>query len=351
MKKKALFFLPSSVGGAERMTITYAKMLPLDEFDVKFVIVHRTLGSIVDFIPKDYKIIHIPVHNIYCLGTFRIFNVIRKEKPHIVFSSLLYLNARLIVAAKLYGCKVIVRNNIDLSKTKSRIVPFLIKHTYGWADTVIAQQEEMRKEILEFTDLSEQKVVTINNPIDVEFIQKKKLEQSPFKNSSCQVNFVCVGRFCSSKGQDLIIRAFELVKKTCQNAHLYLVGKFDMNLSYDKNVHDFIEKHHLKDCIHCVGFQKNPYVWVTNCDCYVMPSRSEGLPNALIDAMYLGKPVVATKCIPVIERIVQHGYNGILVDTENIEQLAKGMIEALSLKDFKMTYQPATRQDIVPLFG
>ena len=67
--------------------------------------------------------------------------------------------------------------------------------------------------------------------------------------------------------------------------------------------------------------------------------------------MYLGKPVVATKCIPVIERIVQHGYNGILVDTENIEQLAEGMIEALSLKDFKMTYQPATKQDIVPLFG
>ena len=65
-KRKILFFLPSSVGGAERMTITIAKMLPRNLFNVKFVIVHKSMGDIINFIPKEYGIIHIPIHNIYC---------------------------------------------------------------------------------------------------------------------------------------------------------------------------------------------------------------------------------------------------------------------------------------------
>ena len=71
------------------MTVTIAKMLPKERFEVKFVIVHRSLGTIVKFIPEGYEIIHIPVHNIYCAATLRIMRVIRREKPDVVFGSLL----------------------------------------------------------------------------------------------------------------------------------------------------------------------------------------------------------------------------------------------------------------------
>ena len=81
-----------------------------------------------------------------------------------------------------------------------------------------------------------------------------------------------------------------------------------------------------------------------------MPSRKEGLPNSLIDAMYLGKPVVATTCIPVISRIVRDGYNGILVAPEDVEAMAAAMQKAIYLKDFKMTYTPASKEDFISLF-
>ena len=81
-----------------------------------------------------------------------------------------------------------------------------------------------------------------------------------------------------------------------------------------------------------------------------MPSRFEGLPNSLIDAMYLGKPVVATRCIPVIDRIVKNDYNGIVVESENIDALAEGMKKATLLKDFEMTYHSATNEDFISLF-
>jgi hypothetical protein len=57
----------------------------------------------------------------------------------------------LILVAKLCGVKVIVRNNIDLSRTTHKINIPLVRLTYKWADKVIAQQEEMHDEIISYT--------------------------------------------------------------------------------------------------------------------------------------------------------------------------------------------------------
>lgn len=350
-RRKILFFLPSTTGGAERMTITIAKMLPLDKFDVKFVIVHPTLGTIVEFIPKEYEIIHIPIHNIWCATTMRMMRVIMKEKPDVVFSSLLYLNARLIIAAKLCRVKVIVRNNIDISRTVSKQSKILVNATYRWADKVIAQQEEMRDEIIRMINLSTDKVITLHNPIDIESIKTKVNAPSPYSDTENQLRYVWVGRFSEEKGQDLIVRAFAGVHKNNCNTHLYLVGKYDWNVAFDKKVKKYVEENGLSDFVHFVGFDNNPYRWIKNANVYVMPSRLEGLPNSLIEAMYLGRPVVATRCIPVIDRIVRDGYNGYIVPSENVEAIATAMLKAPLLKNFVMTYRSATQEDFVDLFN
>lgn len=350
MKRKVLFFLPSSTGGAERMTITLAKMLPPDEFEVKFVIVHRSLGTIVNFIPPEYEVIHIPVHNIWCAATLRMINVIRREKPDMVFCSLLYLNYRLIVAARICGAKVIVRNNINFNEYVSNYKRTMVFLTYRWADKVIAQQEEMHDEIIEFTGLSTQKVITLHNPIDTDSIDVKAKEPSPYIHAEKQLKYVWVARFSREKGHDLLIKALHLVRKKNSNAHLYLVGKFEQAGAFFQELTRLIDSLDLKDYVHLVGFDSNPYRWVKNGDVYVMPSRLEGLPNSLIDAMYLGKPVVATRCIPVIDRIVEDGYNGYVVPSEDVEAMAEAMLKAPELKGFEMTYKPASKEEIIALF-
>jgi len=350
-KKKVLFFLPPTVGGAERMTVLIAKMLPRDEFEVKFVVVGRGLGDIVRFIPSKYPIRHILLKSIWCGGTVKMWNVVRKERPDIVFSSLLYLNVRLIIVAKLCGIKVILRNNIDLSRTTHKINIPLVRLTYKWADRVIAQQEEMHDEVISYTGLPAEKVITMHNPIDVDYIKECLKVENPFsQEAQSQYKYIWVARFSREKGQDLIVRAFEMVHRDKPNAHLYLLGKNDEENAFFKSIKDFVESHNIKEYVHFVGFDSNPYRWIKYADCYVMPSRLEGLPNSLIDAMYMGKPVVATKCIPVIDRIVKDGYNGIVVESENIKALAEGMKNAPSLKDFEMTYHPATCEDFISLF-
>ena len=350
-RKKVLFFLPPTVGGAERMTVLIAKTLPQDEFEVKFVVVGKILGDIVKFIPEKYPVRLLHINKIWYGGTIRLLKVVQEEKPDIVFSSLLYLNVRLILVSKLWGAKVIVRNNIDLSRTEHKINIPLVRLTYKWADKVIAQQEEMRDEIISYTGLPVEKVITLHNPIDIEYIEECTKADNPFtKEAQDQYKYIWAARFSPQKGQDLLVQAFEMVHHERPYSHLYLLGEYDEEGAFFKSIISFIQSHDIQDYVHFVGFDRNPYRWIKYADCFVMPSRFEGLPNALIDAMYIGKPVVATRCIPVIDRIVKDGYNGIVVESENIKALAEGMKKVPLLKDFVMTYQPASSEDFVFLF-
>lgn len=349
--KKIIFFLPPTVGGAERMTVTIGKMLPRDEFDVKFVIVGKTLGDIVKFIPREYPVSLIRIKRIWQGGIFRIWNTVRKERPAIVFSSMLYLNARLILISKCCGNKVIVRNNIDLSRAILKRNVLLVRLTYKWADKVIAQQEEMRNEIIAYTGLAAEKVITLQNPMDTQYIEECLKAANPYTTEEQkQYNYIWAARFATQKGQDLLVRAFDIVHREKPEAHLYLIGKYDEEDPYFASIKRFVTEHNLQEAVHFIGFDRNPYRWIKHADCLVMPSRFEGLPNTLVDAMYLGKPVVATRCIPVIDRIVKDGENGILVETENTEALAEGMKKAPELKDCRMTYHPASKEDFISLF-
>ena len=323
-------------------------MLPLDRFEVKFVIVHRNLGTIVDFIPEEYEIIHIPIHNIWCLATLRIYKIIKKEKPQVVFCSLMYINYRLAVVAKITGVKCIVRNNIGLSCVKP-LDFLLIKQLYPFVDVVIAQQDEMRNEILEKIIISPSKVVVLQNPVDTKLIDVKAGFQSPYREGKF-IKYVCVARFSTEKGQDLLVKAFAKVKKRRSDAELFFVGNYCMDREYDAMVMKLVCMYNLQGSVHFVGFDSNPYKWMKNATVYVMPSRLEGLPNSLIDAMYLGLPAVATRCVPVIDRIVEDGYNGYVVPADDEYALADAMIKVLNLKDFMMTYKPATKEDFVKLF-
>ena len=351
-KKKVLFFMPSTVGGAERMTVLIAKMLPQEEFEVKFVVVGKTLGDIVKYIPEGYPVRLLRIKKIWYGGIIRLWRVVREEKPDIVFSSLLYLNARLILVSKACQNKVIVRNNIDLSRTLSKINKLLVRLTYKWADRVIAQQKEMHDEIISYTGLQEGKVTTLHNPIDYEYIHECIKATNPFpKEAQNQFKYIWTARFSSQKGQDLLVQAFNILHQEKPDAHLYLLGKYDNNSPYYKSIIEYIQNHDIQGFVHFLGFDSNPYRWIKYADCFVMPSRFEGLPNALIDAMYLGKPVVATRCIPVIDRIVKDGYNGVIVESENVEAIAEGMKKALLLNNFEMTYNPARKEDVLYIFN
>ena len=348
-KKKVLFFLPPGIGGAERVSITISTFLDDNEYEVIYVAIGKGKGDLHKYLPDNRRLIYIKIFNIWDFTTTKVYRVIKKEKPTYTFSSNRYLNVRILFASHLIGgIKSIVRNDNGLYTLRWDTM-FLMKITYPWAFRIIAQQEEMRRELIDVMHFSSEKIITLHNPLNTELIDEKQNVPSPYHNNSNNIKYLWVGRFARTKGQDVLVEAFNIVHKRNPNTELFFVGRA-AHKDYYNEVQKLVEVEGLQNCVHFIGHDENPYKWMKYCDCFVMPSRYEGLPNSLIEAMYIGKPVVATRCIPVVDRIVKEGYNGFIIDPEDVAAMAQKMEEALSLKGFEMTYMPTPPNEFRKLF-
>ncbi len=102
---------------------------------------------------------------------------------------------------------------------------------------------------------------------------------------------VSVGRQDYIKGFWHLIKAFSLVAKEKDNVRLMILGTGDWT-QYQKLVEDL----GIKDKVAFMGIKKNPFPYVAASDLYVLSSNHEGFPNALLEAMALGKPCIAADC-------------------------------------------------------
>ena len=346
-KKKILIFTPGGVGGAERMSVLIGKLLPKDRFEVKYVVVGR-LRNIYNILPEGYEVDCIPVRNIYEFSTLRIWWKIMKEKPDVVFASQVAYNPQVIIAARMAGRKVVIRSSGMLGNYSKKHLR-RVKIPYPWANMLLAQQEDMREEMIRLLNVPPEKVVTIHNPLDTADIDKLGTAPSPYPDTE-DVNYVQTANVIHRKAQDVAIKAMAVVKQGIPNAHLYFVGNYDERSDYYQSLCKLIAELNLQDCVHFVGYDKNPFRWVKNARCFVFPSRAEGLPNALIEASYLGVPCAASRCLNIVEDIIKDGKNGYVVNVDDVEGLAQAMKEAIELKGCTMCYNPGTPEDFASLF-
>ena len=348
MKQIACFFIPPSCGGAERVTLTVAKLLPPLKFDVKVVIVGSQKGDIVQFIPSRFEILHIKIHNIWDFTVCRMLRLMKKVKPNVVFSSISYLNTRVILSAKLIGnINIIVRNDNSIAKLRKDELS-LVRKLYPKADSVICQTDEMKKEMLAMTTVPESNLHVLTNPVDVDTITLKLKENNTSPYDFNYINYVFVGRVHYNKGLDILFTTFKILLEQQPNSRLYIVGKFKQDDPYYQQLIVEASGYGIEKNIKWVGFTDNPYRYIKYASCLVLPSRLEGLPNVVLDAMYLQTPVVVTRCVPVIDRIVNSD-QGIIVDVEDIDGLVSAMHKAVKMTISKPYLLDSTKE-ILKLF-
>lgn len=351
MKIKTFFFLQSGCGGAERMTIYIASCLDASQYDICFYIVGKNKGKIEQFIPSRMKRELVQVESYRDYLTFKLVKIINNEKPDIVFSSVFPINYRLCLAASMFPkTRVILRNdNYLFTQTftqKARI--FL---AYRFADHLIAQTDEMADELINQLFLKANIVTVCSNPINKVAVDDKVADAVSLFDETL-TNYVYVGRIAAVKGVDTLIKAFKLVAANDENARLFLIGDISgIYEDYHRYLLNIVKEENLNGYVTFVGFSNNPYVYMRYASCFVLASRNEGLPNVLIEALYLGTPVAATTCIPVIERIVQNGINGYLVNVDDSNALALAMENACKLGRVKSTYKSAMPADFQAIFN
>lgn len=347
MKKKVIFFTPSRCGGAERVLVTISKFLPDSEYEVSYHLFGDT-NQMTNFIPSGRNAVwHIKKNHVDdFLPIAR--KLIKKEKPDIVFASQMPLNWRLALAALGQKVKLILRSN-NYIESQSFLQKLRLCVAYNFADIVITQTDEMRQGIIKKLFVPAKKVITLANPIDKEYIDRCVCDTStPFPSDA--INYVAVGRFAPAKGFDVLVEAFAKVKRKQSNARLSIVGRYDDAPEYFNEVCHMVDSFEITDSVVFEGFKKNPYSYMKYADCFVLSSRTEGLPNVMLEALYLHTPVAATNCIPVIERIVKNGVNGYMAEMGNPTSLADAMIKASGLGRVASGYEGTKENDIVSLF-
>lgn len=337
MKKKILFFIPQLVGGgAERVTMNIIKLLDKNIFEVHLVV--TTLeGSRYKDIPNGVVLHDLKISKTI-LSIFQLRKIIQKLNPDLLFSSL--LRGHIAIRLALFGMfdkpftilrspnspKLLLKYN-QLGK----IQKILLENAYKNAELIIAQTPEMRDEIIKYHEINTEKVKVFLNPIDVETIDDKiKDVENPFDLNT--INIVAAGRITYQKGFDVLIKSFKKVIEKDNTYRLYIIGEEDIigkqgvEEEIDK-LKKIIYELKLEKHVQFLGYQENPYKYFYFSDLYVLSSRWEGLPNTVLENLYLHKPVIATKCIPFMDELVQEGQNGYLVDVEDEDSLSNAILK------------------------
>jgi glycosyltransferase involved in cell wall biosynthesis len=137
----------------------------------------------------------------------------------------------------------------------------------------------------------------------------------------------CLANVLEIKGQDILISAFAEVAKSCPAAHLLLVGR-DTS-SFGVQMHALASQLGIGARTHFVGFQADVRGYIAAMNLVVLSSRSEGLPVALLEAMALGLPVLAS-AVGGIPELIVHGVTGGLVEPEDPSALREAMLDYLA---------------------
>jgi glycosyltransferase EpsD len=139
--------------------------------------------------------------------------------------------------------------------------------------------------------------------------------------------------FSQRKNQILLIHVINALKNKIPAIRLLLAGTGDL-LEPCRNL---TERLHIREHVQLLGYQKNIHELLSISDAAVSSSRQEGLPVNIMEAMATGLPVIATRCRGNRD-LVSHGYNGILVDIDDIEQMAEAIQHLFTNKTMRATY-------------
>ncbi len=274
----------------------------------------------------------VPIRDLRCTTGFdlrallRLVDMIRDIDAEVIHCHGYKSDIYGVLAAHIVGCKVIATchnwSNRSSSLRRSMAVDLRFLRHF---DSVVAVSENVAS-ILRNAGLPISKLRRINNGID---IRSYDFNTSPLHNESSPVLGV-VSRLAEEKGIDVLIRALPRILEIHPTLMCRVVGDgperdklLDLAASLDITQHLRLE-----------GFCSNTRKFLKTCTVIALPSRTEGMPLALLEAMASGRPVVAS-CVGSIPDLLLDGAAGILVPPDNPEALADGILHVLSESDLR----------------
>lgn len=346
--KSILFIIPTlSGGGAEKVLVNLA-----NELSGKYLV---TILALFDTGINKYSLFQRVKYryifkwnfrgNIYL---FKIFSpaflskvFIRGDYDYIV-AFLEYTVTRIVSGYRGKAKKIAwIHSTVNPQTLKTFLSPYRSKkecaECYNKFDKIVCVSEDVAKSFKsEFTEVKTPCFIKYN------ILNSKKITQlssepitGDIQISPQRINICSVGRLIPIKG---FIRLLQIYKQLIDegiapNTHLYILG-----IGPDKaSLENYISTNNINSYVTLLGYQANPYKYVSKMDLFVCSSYSEGLSTAVTEAILLGIPVLTTQCSGMNE-LLDNGNCGCIV--ENSESgLYSGLKELIVNKDLRLYYK------------
>lgn len=279
-------------GGAEQVAALLARGLSAEKYELHLALI--TGSESPGQLP--------PSVTVHALGASRVryaalplLRLVRGLQPELILSCMAHLNFLVLLMRPLFPrrTRVLVRQNATVSSALAadplpRFRRILYRLLYRLADRIICQSRAMADDLAAELDLAPQQLAVLPNPVDFSAI--RDAAGGPSLWAGPGPHLLAVGRLAHEKGFDLLLDAFAEVRARFPQADLVIAGEGAERANLEAQAHRL----GLAEAVHLAGHVDAPYRFYPGATLFVLSSRQEGMPNALLEAAAAGLPLVAT---------------------------------------------------------
>jgi glycosyltransferase involved in cell wall biosynthesis len=248
---------------------------------------------------------------------------VRSFRPDVVVSFIDQTNVRLLAALIASGIPVVVSERIDPRRYRVGMPwEWARRLLYPLADGLVVQTPSVAPWAGKIVPSSRVRVIP-------NFVRELPT-QSLFKYEDKRL-VLAVGRLVPQKGFDLLIRSFAKSQAAANGYQLTILGEGPAR----PHLEALARTEGVSDAVFLPGVVAEPAEWMAQASVFVLPSRFEGFPNALLEAMAMGCAVIASNCDSGPAEIVRDGENGLLVPPEDVKALTSAIRRLLDDAEYR----------------
>ncbi len=344
--KKVLFLIPNLAhGGAEKVLVNLVNNIDTEKFDVTVqtlfnVGVNRQyLKPNIRYIPGFKYQFRGNSHLQKLIPAKLLYKMLIKEEYDIVVSYLEGVTARVVSGCKDSNIKKVCWIHTEFISNKNATIGFKslneAKKAYASFNAIVGVSARTVDAFEKFYEGKNNHFVLYNTN-ETEQIFIKANEQ--FNNNQFiedEIPSLCsVGKIISVKGFDRLLSAHKRLIDEGVKHRVYILGIGEK----EAELRNAIDEYGVKDSFILLGYQDNPYKYVSKCDLYVCSSYREGFSTAVTEALIVGTAVVSTDCSGAKELLGANNEYGIVVENSE-DGIYNGMKQMLTNPELLKNYK------------